>query len=284
MNNPTPPDIRSDCFSLDLYQETLEEAIRLGYELPTVSELKSGTDKYHRFLLLRHDIDTSPRYALEMALLEHRLGVRSSYYVLMHSPFYSPGGPRHWDDLRRIVDLGFEVGLHYETDFFEKRGIDPLEGVLGDAAALEKILRIKICSVSQHRPASSTFLKKLNEFYVDAYNQDLINNICYISDSGFKWRSSTLADLLGKENRIHALIHPLTWFFGELGMTGTYRRACEEASAEIRGSFDELIESTNRYLSKRFELDAARKAQYLPRANESTLVPERECSPEPFDV
>src|SRR5215471_12116820 len=177
------PAIHSDTFSLPLYQETLQKANELGYAFPTVSELKDGTEKFERFLLLRHDVDSSPRHALAMAQLEHRLGIRSSFFILMHCPFYNPGAPPHWDDLRAIVDMGFEVGLHYDTQFFEQRGIDPLEGVLDDVAAMEKILRIRVRSVSQHRPASGTFLKQLNKFYVDAYNSHLINDVCYISDS-----------------------------------------------------------------------------------------------------
>jgi len=256
------PHASSDSFSLELYKETLEKAIRLGYSFPTVSELKDGTSGSRKFLLLRHDIDTSPRYALQMAQLEHALGIRSSFYVLMHSPFYNPGAPQHWDALQKIVQLGFEVGLHYETDFFELRHMDALEGILADVAALEKILHIQIRSVSQHRPASGTFLKKLNEYYVDAYNQDLMHNVFYISDSGFKWREKTLGDVLGTEDRIHALIHPLTWTFGELDMEESYRRASREITAEIQESFEDFIASTKVYLAKRQELDAARKAQY----------------------
>jgi hypothetical protein len=265
MNTTTnvPATIPSDRFSLELYAHTLETAKNLGYEFPTVSDLKHGAHSRGRFLLLRHDIDVSPRYALAMAQLEHRMGIRSSYYVLLHSLYYNAAAPPHWDALREIVSLGFEVGLHYETDFFENRGLDPLEGVLHDVAALENILQTKIVSVSQHRPASSTFLQKLNEHYVDAYNHDLMHNVRYISDSGFKWRGETLLDLLGKEDRIHALLHPVTWTFGDLDMAQTYRRASEEITSEIQGSLEDFVASTNRYLSQRDQLDAARKAQYL---------------------
>jgi hypothetical protein len=96
-----------------------------------------------------------------------------------------------------------------------------------------------------------------------------MHNVCYISDSGFKWRGGTLADLLGKENRIHALIHPLTWSFGDLDMAGTYERASEEITSEIRQSFADFIASTNLYLSKRQQLDSARRAQYLSQTNSS---------------
>lgn len=259
--------IRSDVFSLEQYRETLEKAISLGYSFPTVSELKDGSGSKDKFLLLRHDIDTSPQYALRMAMLEHSLGVRSSYYVLMHSPFYNPAAPKHWDALQSLVSLGFEVGLHYETDFFEQRYMDALEGVLADVTALEKILHIKIRSVSQHRPAAGTFLKKLNEYFVDAYNEDLMHNVRYISDSGFKWRGEALSELLGKEARIHALIHPFTWMFGDLDMAGSYRRASKETTSEIHQAFEEFIAATNLYLAKRAQLDVVRKAQYTGRSN-----------------
>jgi hypothetical protein len=269
INGGSPSAVQSDRFSLDLYRETLQKAINLGYNFPTVSELKDGAESIEKFLLLRHDIDTSPRYALQMARLEHSLGVRSSYFVLLHSPFYNPAAPRHWDALHEIIDMGFEVGLHYETDFFEQRQIDPLEGILGDVAALEKILQIKIRSVSQHKPASGVFLKQLNEYFVDAYNEDLMHNVFYISDSGFKWREKALADILGVEDRIHALTHPFTWIFADLDMEGSYRKASDEITGEIREAFDEFIAATDLYLSKREQLDAARKAQYTSRAKQS---------------
>jgi hypothetical protein len=259
---PAPQRIESDSFSLELYEETLRKAIALGYAFPTVSQLKDGFAAYPRFLLLRHDIDSSPLYALQMAKLEHQLGVQSSYYVLMHSLHYNPAAPPHWDALREIADMGFEIGLHYETDFFEHRNLDPLQGVLKDVNALEEILHLKIRSVSQHRPASNTFLQQLNEFYVDAYNHDLMHNVLYISDSGFKWREKSLFDVLGTAERIHALIHPLTWSFTGLDMEATYRRISTEIEQQIRASFDDFISSTNRYLLERVERDKVRASRY----------------------
>jgi hypothetical protein len=257
----------SDHFSHKLYSETIERAKGHGYEFPTLSELKAGSRSRPKFLLLRHDIDVSPGYALRMAQLEYELGVKSSYYVLVHSLYYNPAASPHWDALRKIAAMGFEIGLHYETDFFENRGLDPLEGILHDVTALENILQIKIRSVSQHRPASSTFLEKLNEHYIDAYNRDLMQNVRYISDSGHKWRGESLMDLLGKEDRIHALIHPVIWTFEELDMAATYRRASEEITREIRESFEDFISSTNRYLAQREQLDSARKNQYKVQAD-----------------
>jgi len=254
--------VPSDSFSLELYERTIRKAQSLGYQFPTVSQLRDGSHGMDRFLLLRHDIDASPRHALAMAELEKRLGVQSSYYVLMHSPYYNPAAAPHWDALHGIVELGFEVGLHYETDFFESRDQDPLRGVLDDVAALEKILGIRIASVSQHKPASNTFLEELNRHYVDAYNHDLMKNVFYISDSGFKWRGKSLFDVLGAEDRIHALIHPLTWSFGDADMAATYRRLASQLERETRESLESFIASTDRYLRNREDLDASRRSRY----------------------
>lgn len=261
-NSHTPDTVQSDQFSLPLYEQTLRKAKSLGYAFPTVSHLKNGSSGFPKFLLLRHDIDSSPRYALQMARLEHRLGICSSFYVLLHSENYNPAAPPHWNALQEIIEMGFEVGLHYETDFFEQRNLDPLKGVLRDVAALEKILNIEIRSVSQHRPASNTFLEELNSYYLDAYNQDLMHNVLYISDSGFKWRGKSLFDILGNADRIHALIHPLTWAFDGLDMTETYRKMSNELERGIHASFEEFIASTNRYLVERVERDTARANQY----------------------
>jgi hypothetical protein len=256
---PLPP---SDAFSLEFYEWTLVKAQRLGYSFPTVSELARDFDRPGRVLMLRHDIDVSPLNALDMARLEHRLGVRSSYYVLMHCPFYHPGAPRHWDALREIAAMGFEVGLHYDIRFFEARGLDPLSGVLDDAKALGHLLGLPIRSVSQHQPASSSLLREIQEYYVDAYCDEMARGMHYISDSGFKWRGPSLENILGEMERIHALVHPVIWSFADHDMAATYREMSRRACGALEQEFEEFIRSTWDYLRNRRLLDAARKQQY----------------------
>lgn len=256
------PKIESDSFSLDEYKRTLLKATECGYCFPAVSQMKEGTSRFDKFLLLRHDIDISPLNALEMAKLEHSLNVQSSYYVLMHSMFYNPMAPLFRDALHEIMAMGFEVGLHYETNFYEERGLDPLVGILGDASALEKMLGTPILSISQHNPASSTLLAELNNHYVDAYNNELVHDIHYISDSGFKWRNETLYQILGQHDKIHALIHPTTWTFADQDMESTYRTMSQNVTSLVQNEFDQLIASTHSYLARREKLDQERKVKY----------------------
>ncbi len=248
---------RGQEMSLENYRMLLTKARRLGYVFPVVSELRGRLPAQPRVLLLRHDIDVSPLCALEMARIEHSLSVRSSYFVLLHSPFYHPGAPPHIDALREIVDMGFELGLHFDVEFFRSRGIDPSEGVRRDARVLESLLGIRVRSISQHRPASSEVLRGLHHRFVDAYSPHLTHNLHYISDSGFRWRGASLEQEIGLHQRIHALIHPATWAW-PLDMEETYRLCAEQAGSRVRAAFDEFIASTHHYLAHRPHLDRLR--------------------------
>jgi hypothetical protein len=58
-------------------------------------------------LILRHDVDQHPRSALEMAAIETKLGLRSSWYFRWRTA--------HPAVVRSLKRDGFQVGLHYET-------------------------------------------------------------------------------------------------------------------------------------------------------------------------
>ena len=61
-----------------------------------------------KFILIRHDIDRRPRKALEMAILEREMGIRSSYYFRAKPHVFNP------HIIKRISALGHEIGYHYE--------------------------------------------------------------------------------------------------------------------------------------------------------------------------
>ncbi|HRI18696.1 MAG TPA: methyltransferase domain-containing protein, partial [Burkholderiaceae bacterium] len=74
---------------------------------------------------LRHDVDWSIENAYAMAVVEHQLGIRSSYYLLHPDGNVTSRNyfgqvadgrlaidPRLFDWAARLIDLGHEVGLH----------------------------------------------------------------------------------------------------------------------------------------------------------------------------
>jgi len=61
------------------------------------------------FVILRHDVDMLPGHSLEIARIEHDMGIKATYYFRTV--------PQSWDErvIREIASLGHEVGYHYES-------------------------------------------------------------------------------------------------------------------------------------------------------------------------
>jgi hypothetical protein len=95
-------------FTLDKYRAILESARGSGYRICSVIDWWDDPRKSGPALPLRHDVDRNPENALAMATLEARLGVTSSYYFRVLPGTFVPS------IIRRVHDLGHEIGYHYE--------------------------------------------------------------------------------------------------------------------------------------------------------------------------
>lgn len=65
--------------------------------------------KQHKHHRIKHDVDSRPDYSVRIALLEYSMGVKSTYY------FRSMHFRNHRDEIIRILDMGHDIGYHYET-------------------------------------------------------------------------------------------------------------------------------------------------------------------------
>ncbi|MBQ4395270.1 MAG: hypothetical protein II825_08260 [Paludibacteraceae bacterium] len=115
-------------FTLDIYRELLERLQENGYELIPYSEYCRLKDEKkqmpERFVILRHDVDAKPINSLRTAQIEHSLGARATYYFRTpESGCYDKKGIQagsHKGEMslpeviRGIVNLGHEIGYHYE--------------------------------------------------------------------------------------------------------------------------------------------------------------------------
>ncbi|MBN2125636.1 MAG: hypothetical protein JW821_15165, partial [Deltaproteobacteria bacterium] len=96
-------------FTFTTYAWLLEEILRTGRPVfPLREYIRTGRGVPALFIL-RHDVDRRPVNALKMALLEHGRGVRTTYYFRVRPGVFKQ------EIIRRIADLGHEVGYHYEA-------------------------------------------------------------------------------------------------------------------------------------------------------------------------
>ena len=68
-----------------------------------------------KVVVLRHDVDERPQNAVKIARVEFEMGIKSTYYFRILKISNTP------EAIKKIVDLGHEIGYHYE-DYAACRG------------------------------------------------------------------------------------------------------------------------------------------------------------------
>jgi len=102
-------------FTLRTYRKLLEAILDAQYEHLTVEEycaIRQGLEGKktlpEQYVIMRHDIDKRPWFAVQMAELEAQLGFKASYYFRIGDESNNP------ECIKRIAALGHEIGYHYE--------------------------------------------------------------------------------------------------------------------------------------------------------------------------
>ena len=101
-------------FTLEIYKKLLICLKKAGYEFITFEQfctVKVGENTENsakKFIILRHDVDLKAENSLETAKIEHDLGICTTYYFRIVQQSDKP------HIIRQIVNLGHEIGYHYE--------------------------------------------------------------------------------------------------------------------------------------------------------------------------
>jgi len=233
---------RDQDFTLEHYREILaalkERHLTLSFK--DASELGRDILKLDRFVLMRHDVEFSLTSALRMARLDHEADVRSTFFLLLSSDYniFEPEGAAI---VQEILDLGHDVGLHYDMTAYEQAGTDAAEIARQQIALLESYWSTRVYAMSSHMPMRSGKTLRLSGV-VDVYDPLYIDEIKYVSDSTQKWREGVVTSLLEEHDRIHLLTHEYYWSegghdFDVLLLQEARRKYCElagRAEANIR--------------------------------------------------
>ena len=93
-------------FTVKKYSELLDAFSGAGYEFQAVEDYVRKP--YSRVVILRHDVDSWPQNALQMAELENKLGIKSTYYFRKSWLSFQE------NIIKKIIGYGHEIGYHYE--------------------------------------------------------------------------------------------------------------------------------------------------------------------------
>ena len=229
-------------FTLSAYREYLK-AIVQNYNIIAIKDLIPMRGYSGYFCCIRHDVDRKPLNALKMAEIESDAGVSATYYFRIKKNVFNP------DIIKRIHELGHDIGYHYEElsdangdmdkalKLFEKnletmRSIVPVATIAMHGRPFKPYDNRDLWRNEQNHLLLLNHLKISGEVYLDID----YSNIAYINDTGRNWESSKsnlrdrvdssisadfisdrdlLSALLQKKySRIFFQIHPERWSNG----------------------------------------------------------------------
>jgi len=238
-------------FTFAQYDELLQVLSDSNIIVLPINEFKDSINDNKVMVGLRHDIDCHPYKALELARMEQKYGMRSSYYVLSTANYYGKfikNGINRFQCMdtiyKQISALGCEIGIHNdllvvmikhgldplnfskdENKYFNSIGIDINGSVAhGSDLASKTIPNFKIFS----EYADSSYVHymgkayKIGEYsmldYGYGYEANFVNHNKEYSDSGGDWLEegglNQVIDELKNSKagaRITILAHPVWW-------------------------------------------------------------------------
>ena len=194
-------------FTYECYASLLETLADHGYTAASFDEGITDGE-----VLLRHDVDLSPRKALMIGQIEANHGFSSTYFFLVTTPLYNVMDQAVRNVLAALVDLGHNVGLHFDSHQYWQT-IPNEQSLQSHISEDRTIIDIAAPSATDafsfHCPpewALNATFKGVRHTYEPAY----FSEIAYAADSGQRWRTSAVLDG-SLPDRLQLLTHPGLW-------------------------------------------------------------------------
>lgn len=229
------------------YRDLLRRAIKsysfIGYRTPTSP----------RTILWRHDVDVSMHRALRLAEIETEEGARATYFLYPRSIFYNLLSTEIHRLVRRIVKLGHDIALHFDSTHFEAtlNGPDLVTAIAHERDLLHREFGVAPTAVSFHLYGVLEHpMPEDDEIagLVNAYSRRLRSTYGYVSDSNGIWLHRRLKDVLteAREERLQVLTHPEWWTPEVMAPRARLQRAIDGYAAAMGQWYDDTVASSGR--------------------------------------
>lgn len=179
-------------FTLSAYRFLLQTAIRNKYRLMAYEDYIRHDYSGEKVYILRHDVDDLPERSVATAEIEHKLGVRGTYY------FRIVKQSNHPEAIKAIAAMGHEIGYHYED----------LSLCKGDTEAAYTAYKKNLAWFRKFYPVSTICMhgspmsrwdnRELWKHYnykeegilAEPYFDTDFNKVLYLTDTGRSWNGS----------------------------------------------------------------------------------------------
>ncbi|MDX6424502.1 MAG: hypothetical protein QOI67_1973 [Gaiellaceae bacterium] len=195
--------------------------------------------------LWRHDLDFSVQRALALARIEAEESARATYFLDLHSEFYNALERANVDAMHEILELGHDLGLHFDPAFGD---VD--DQLTADRELLERTFGVQVRAFSVHNPELVAWADERDTIagMVNAYGSALRESFSYVSDSNGIWRHRRLREVLEAEaeQNLHVLTHPAWWVPEPLAPRARIQRCIDGRARATALAYDDVLERSGR--------------------------------------
>lgn len=181
-------------FTLKAYKTLLLALQQSGYQFQTFEEFIT-TPHEGKTVVMRHDVDELAWNALAIAHVEKVLGIKATYFFRIVKQSNVP------EVIKEIVEMGHEVGYHYE-DLASAKGdeVMAMETFRSNLSYFRTYFPVR--SVCMHGSSTSQYDNRLlwkNHSLADfgligePYLSIDFNQIYYLTDTGYAWDGGRFA-------------------------------------------------------------------------------------------
>lgn len=228
------------------YREILQ-VIKQNYEFVNYENFKEKES----FLLWRHDVDFSLDYSLDLAKIENEFNISSTFFLHLHNEFYNLLEFRSKEIVNKIIKLGNNIGIHFDTHFYDIKTEEEIEKCLN----IEKMIFIELFGIvptafSFHN-TNDLIMSCQDDTYaglINTYAKVFQTEIGYCSDSNGYWRYDRLYDLIKakKHKKLQVLTHPGWWQEKVRSPKERVQKIIDDSSNKKRNYYLELLKMYNR--------------------------------------
>jgi hypothetical protein len=179
-------------FTLNAYKQLLLALKEAGYAFYTFEDWCRGKAS-GKFVILRHDVDLKSQHSLFVAEIERELQISSSYYFRIIPQSNDP------KVIQKVVELGHEIGYHYEDLALSKGNIPkgiasferhlnyfkqfyPVSTICMHGSPTSKYDNRKLWDVTDYRDYGI-----IGEPYFDFLNNKTNQKVRYFTDTARMW-------------------------------------------------------------------------------------------------
>ena len=192
-----------------VYRELLETALDSGYEIAPFEAHERSTGDY--VCLLRHDVDADPGAALDIARIEHELGVVSTFFFMLRSPIYNLFARANQELAEQTLALGHRLGLHYDPGFAPRAGRTHTDQIEIELDVLEAMFGTRPGAVAFHQPSQVPGAMEIP--VRGAVKANMLPGYHFVADPNMSdWVMNAFEFFRTRERpKIQLLVHPIWW-------------------------------------------------------------------------